>query len=60
MDTLDTEIFNLQRKVDQYKDVLQNTLKYREEWKTGLQEKICSILQHLITATKLEAEVVLN
>ena len=58
MDTLDTEIFNLQRKVDQYKDVLQNTLKYREEWKTGLQEKICSILQHLITATKLEAEVV--
>ncbi len=58
MDTPDTEIFNLQRKVDQYKEVLQNTEKYREEWKTGLREKIKSILQHLVTATKLDAEVV--
>ena len=58
MDTLDTEIFNLQRKVDQYKDVLKNTVVYREAWKASLREKISSILQHLITATKLDAEVI--
>jgi len=60
MDTLDTEIFNLQRKVDQYKEVLQNTVKYREDWKASLREKIRSILQHLIAATRLEAEVVIR
>ena len=60
MDALDTEIFNLQRKVDQYKEVLQNTVKYREEWKASLREKIRSTLQHLVTATKLEAEIIIR
>ncbi|MCB9263924.1 MAG: hypothetical protein H6558_02750 [Lewinellaceae bacterium] len=58
MDDLQMEIFSLQRKVDQYKEVLQNTLKYREEWKNGLSEKIRNILQRLVTATSLEAEVI--
>lgn len=60
MDNIGTETLNLQRRVNQYKEVLQNTQQYREAWKTSLREEIRSILQHLVTAIKLEAEVIVR
>ncbi len=51
------QAFNLQRKVNQYKEVLQNTLAYRKAWKDSLREEIRAILLALVEATGLEAKV---
>ena len=58
--SLETEIFNLQRKVNQYKEVLNNTETYREEWKTSLRAHIKQLLEQLVEKTSLDAEVVVR
>lgn len=52
-----TESYNLQRKVNQYKEVLQNTLDYRRAWKEGLREEVKKTLDNLVEATGLGAKV---
>ena len=37
---MDSQTFNLQRKVAQYKEVLNNTKSYREVWRTELKKTI--------------------
>jgi hypothetical protein len=54
---IQSEAYNLQRKVNQYKEVLQNTLNYRQAWKDGLREELSATLEALIKATGLEAKV---
>jgi len=46
-------ITNLQKKVDFYKEVLKNTSKYREVWKSNLKQEIIDMLTALADATKL-------
>lgn len=41
------DIYNLQRKVEQYKEVLQNTQRYREAWANGLRQEIIDQLRRL-------------
>lgn len=59
MSILNTEtgLFNLKRKVDQYKEVLQHTEEYRTAWKEGLKEDISAHLKKLNEATELGAKV---
>lgn len=51
------ELFNLKRRVIQYKEVLKNTTTYREAWKEHLKANIIKQLETLIEATGLEATV---
>lgn len=51
------DLFNLQRKVDTYKEVLTNTQNYRGEWKTHLREYIIKTLTEIVNATSLEATI---
>jgi hypothetical protein len=51
------DLFNLQRKVDTYKEVLTNTQNYRNEWKTHLREDIVRTLTEIVNATGLAATV---
>ena len=57
---MDTQFFNLNRKVNQYKEVLQNTLDYRQVWKEQLRDHIQQILEKMVEATKLDARVVVR
>lgn len=54
---MDTQFFNLKRKVDQYKEVLKNTKEYREVWKSELKEYIKSYLSNALEATGLDAKL---
>lgn len=54
---MDTQFFNLKRKVDQYKEVLKNTKAYREVWKSELKEYIKSYLSGALEATGLDAKL---
>ena len=54
---MDTQFFNLKRKVDQYKEVLKNTKEYREVWKLELKEYIKTYLSSALEATDLEANL---
>ncbi|MDO8367616.1 MAG: hypothetical protein Q7T20_12515 [Saprospiraceae bacterium] len=51
------DILNLQRKVGHYKEVLQNTKKYREAWKKGLKKSIVAHLRSLTEAGGLSATI---
>ena len=51
------EILNLKRKVDRYKEVLENTNKYREIWSKELKKTIKTQLKTLAEAGGLHAEV---
>ena len=57
---MNSDLFNLKRKVTQYKEVLKNTRAYREVWKNELKAKIQDILQKLVEATELEAKIELR
>ena len=48
---------NLQRKVERYKEVLQNTQRYREFWKTELKQNIATQLQNLAESAGFPATV---
>ncbi len=48
---------NLQRKVNTYKEVLSNTVRYREIWKTSLKEEIKKNLTEYCQSVGLEADI---
>ena len=54
---MSTQLQNLQRKVDQYRQVLANTQEYRKEWKTSLKQFIIEQLNLLVKETGLVAEI---
>ena len=54
---MDSQIFNLQRKVAQYKEVLKNTQSYRQVWKDELKDFIIQNLKNLTSTCELEAEI---
>lgn len=54
---MDTQIFNLQRKVLRYKEVLQQTGIYRQTWKDSLKKEITDQLVSLAEASGLEGQV---
>lgn len=51
------ELYNLQRKVDRYREVLKNTKDYRELWQTTVKQYIMDNLSTLATQVKLSAAV---
>ncbi len=53
----ETDIANFKRKVEHYKEVLENTKRYRETWKTNLKQEIISRLKELAAAGGLESEI---
>jgi len=52
-----SDFFNLQRKVEQYKDVLKNTDSYRNAWKDNLKQTIIDSLEGMCKDTNLDAKV---
>ena len=51
------ELWNLKRKVSQYKEIRENTRQYREAWSSGLCEFIKNNLERIIEETGLEARL---
>lgn len=51
------ELRNLRRKVDDYNNVLQNTITYRETWKATLKDFIISHLEELSEEVKLDGKI---
>lgn len=51
------DLSNLKRRVNQYKDVLNNTVTYREAWRNGLRQSIVDQLEQIIKETGLDATV---
>lgn len=54
------QLFNLQRKVRQYEEVLQNTQNYRKEWKSTTRKEIQNMLKQMLAATGLSARIELH
>lgn len=54
---MDTDLLNLQRKANQYKEVLQNTESYRQVWKDSLRQAIVQQLEQLSEAVELKVKV---
>lgn len=57
---MDPQMMNLKRKVSQYKEVLQNTEKFRAAWHDKLRQEIMDKMNALIEATELSAKVELR
>ena len=51
------ELSNLKRKVDQYKDILNNTENYRKAWQTELKGMIINLLQKIAAEVELTVKV---
>ena len=51
------DLFSLQRKVDRYKEVLQNTKRYRDSWSTSLKQTIIDQLTQLSTLAGLTGTI---
>jgi len=51
------DLFNLKRKVNTYKEVLENTQNYRQQWHEHLKNHIIQTLVDVIKETGLEATV---
>jgi hypothetical protein len=51
------DFFNLKRKVEQYKSVLENTNNYRQTWKDSLKNDIMTALELMCKETGLNAKV---
>ncbi len=54
---MNTQLFNLQRKVRQYKEVLSNTQEYRKVWKEEFKDFVVNQLKQLIEASELDAKI---
>jgi len=54
---MNTEHFNLQRKVSAYKGIVKNTRAYREVWKNSLKDLIIKQLTDISTDVELEGKV---
>ncbi len=57
MPITESEASSLRRKVERYKEVLQNTQRYREIWKTSLKQTIVDELTELTKAGGLECTI---
>lgn len=51
------ELYSLQRKVEHYREVLQNTANYREIWQTKVKQQIIDTLTALINGAKMPGVV---
>ena len=51
------DLTGLKRRVQQYQDILQNTITYRNEWDTELKQKIIDCLTRMGQETGLEIEI---
>ncbi len=54
---MDANYFALHRKVQEYKTILANTDKFREEWKTSLRDRIAKTLKEIIKIVDIDAFV---
>ena len=54
---MDSQLFNLKRKVAQYNEVLKNTEEYRQVWKDSLRQGIIDNLEKLLETIGLTASV---
>lgn len=54
------ELFNLKKKVDRYKEIIQNTRDYREIWKTSLRDRIIERLRYMVEQSGLQADIELR
>ncbi len=54
---METQLFNLKRKVSQYKEVLKNTDAYRQTWKETLKDQIVKTLEHFNNESGLGAKI---
>ncbi|MEN0005646.1 MAG: hypothetical protein AAF798_15965 [Bacteroidota bacterium] len=54
---MDPQILKLKRKVKQYKEVLQNTRNYRQDWQESLKAKIITTLEAITKDVGLEAKI---
>lgn len=54
---MDANYLALHRKVQEYKTILANTDKFREEWKTSLRDRIAKTLKEIIKTVELDAFV---
>lgn len=52
---MDANYFALQRKVQEYKTIIANTEKFREEWKSTLRDRIVKTLKEISKAVELDA-----
>ena len=55
MTKMDPNLFGLHRKVLEYKNILANTDKFREEWKSSLRDHIVKTLKETAKAVELDA-----
>lgn len=53
---MDSQFFNLKHKADRYKEIQQNTLAYRELWKTTTREQILSNLDQICQEVGISAK----
>lgn len=51
------ETTNFKRKVEHYKEVLENTKRYRETWKNSLKQELIDRLSELATTAGLDSEI---
>ncbi len=54
---MNTDLYNLKRRVNQYQEVLKHTVDYRQAWQEHKREEIKSILEELIDKVELPAKV---
>lgn len=54
---MDTQLYNLKRKVSQYKETLENIQLYRKAWKETLKNTIIETLSHLNSEIELGAKI---
>jgi hypothetical protein len=51
------DLANIQNKVNQYHQILENTEQYRKDWHASLKQGISDQLEHIIKETGLQAKV---
>ena len=54
------DVGTLTSKVNAYKQILANTIKYREEWHNELKKMIVDTLEHIAKETNLDAKVIVR
>lgn len=57
---MDGQLYNLQRKSERYKEVIQNTAAYRQVWQESLRETIKQTLVRICSEVGLDAKVELR
>jgi hypothetical protein len=57
MSYTETELSNFKKKVEHYKEILENTQRYRKAWKTSLKKNIIKKLEELAKAGGLDCTI---